>query len=697
MEISCQVSPTRLVLRNHESKDSLFLYGPALSVKTIGEALSRLCCQTLEELNNPSHGPFIQFLQSQPVSPTVLLMVSCLLGGEHRQVDCEDYETKPFGADMPFAIIVFLSNFLFPFNHPFRSKENRKLGNLVCATLAVMTFFNELIKNKGYPQVCSTSSLRNDQCFSAFGLFLKEMKDCSTNIINSTSRNGSFSQPNLFQTLFPCNTDSFFKVCVSTSSIHIDKMLQVLKNRLAESADLPSPAGTALYSARWGFWLTFDFPSAADDELPFVLDDAIQPLESLISQIQLLLKSDRDPIAALEAPVHSGPSGPSVVNNWIAKTEVLRVSATASQVVWKGLAVNTCPRDCTSFTERHLFNFSRLSHKLPVRGFLVQSDSARTNGRNRGLAWTSVRPLQHALSQSIRTHSPALKDHILIDNDRRAQYLRALASSLSDVDRTERLLGDMCHPTLSGFVASRIEQFWSQGFWGDWFRAAETEGQRSKATAKAARMSALRCAAVLQGLLLVFRDHPSLLPIEGALALVLEAFLLSPFFGRSVAAAVAVADTADRSGAGPGLGLQGLADRITVHQSRVLEALQLPISFSESTYSLVEILHKVNGLLNGLIDRDRLADWQSNRWLDLFGISAVLQSLLQQPATSPLNNRELLKVLRLDSEEIVSTTFIFVNGLSIPKTNSSDGLKLIQDSLAECKSQVLEALRPLCL
>ena len=46
-------------------------------------------------------------------------------------MDYDDRDSKPFGADAPFAVVMFISNYLFCYDHPMRSKENRKQCNLV--------------------------------------------------------------------------------------------------------------------------------------------------------------------------------------------------------------------------------------------------------------------------------------------------------------------------------------------------------------------------------------------------------------------------------------------------------------------------------------------------------------------------------------------------------------------------------------
>ena len=48
-----------------------------------------------------------------------------------RNVDYDDLDSRPFGADAPFAVVMFLSNCLFSYDHPMRSRENRKQCNLV--------------------------------------------------------------------------------------------------------------------------------------------------------------------------------------------------------------------------------------------------------------------------------------------------------------------------------------------------------------------------------------------------------------------------------------------------------------------------------------------------------------------------------------------------------------------------------------
>ena len=111
----------------------------------------------------------------------------------------------------------------------------------------------------------------------------------ATSIINSSSRQNSFSpqrtatQPSIFRLLYSCNSGGFFKVCVAASAIHVDRMVQVLKNRLSESADLTSSREKVLYTGRWSAWLRNNFSSASDYSFNF--QSALEPLDSFVSQV----------------------------------------------------------------------------------------------------------------------------------------------------------------------------------------------------------------------------------------------------------------------------------------------------------------------------------------------------------------------------------------------------------------------------
>ena len=81
------MSPSRLELRSRvEVPGPPLLFGATIPLPVIGAALGRLCRDTLLGLQSHSaqHQTLIEFLRTQPITSTVLLMVSCLLGGEHR-------------------------------------------------------------------------------------------------------------------------------------------------------------------------------------------------------------------------------------------------------------------------------------------------------------------------------------------------------------------------------------------------------------------------------------------------------------------------------------------------------------------------------------------------------------------------------------------------------------------------------------
>ncbi len=136
-------------------------------------------------------------------------------------------------------------------------------------------------------------------------------------------------------------------------------------------------------------------------------------------------------------------------------------------------------------------------------------------------------------------------------------------------------------------------------------------------------------------------------------------------------------------------------------QGRVVTAMNLSPPFLFSSYCIVEVVAKVCSLLSGIAGKDRGAVWQLNRWLDLFGILTVLELYEKQAgpvAAGPdrdttLRGQVLRDVLGLGSQEIVSTTYLFVNGLSIQKSTSTNGLQILENNIMACKSQVLELLK----
>lgn len=128
--------------------------------------------------------------------------------------------------------------------------------------------------------------------------------------------------------------------------------------------------------------------------------------------------------------------------------------------------------------------------------------------------------------------------------------------------------------------------------------------------------------------------------------------------------------------------------------------MQLKAPFLSSNYCIVEILSKVCNLLSGIAGKDRNAVWQLNRWLDLFGILAVLEFYQEREQIEAGPDRDLhlrrkvfQEVLGLGVEEVVSNTYLFVNGLSIQKSTTTNGIQVIENNIMDCKSRVLEALK----
>ena len=130
--------------------------------------------------------------------------------------------------------------------------------------------------------------------------------------------------------------------------------------------------------------------------------------------------------------------------------------------------------------------------------------------------------------------------------------------------------------------------------------------------------------------------------------------------------------------------------------------MNLSPPFLSSSYCIVEVVAKVCSLLSGIAGKDRGAVWQLNRWLDLFGILTVLELYEKEAAVAvaagpdrdtTLRGQVLRDVLGLGSQEIVSTTYLFVNGLSIQKSTSTNGLQILENNIMACKSQVLELLK----
>ena len=130
--------------------------------------------------------------------------------------------------------------------------------------------------------------------------------------------------------------------------------------------------------------------------------------------------------------------------------------------------------------------------------------------------------------------------------------------------------------------------------------------------------------------------------------------------------------------------------------------MNLSPPFLSSSYCIVEVVAKVCSLLSGIAGKDRGAVWQLNRWLDLFGILTVLELYEKEAAVAvaagpdrdtTLRGQVLRDVLGLGSQEIVSTTYLFVNGLSIQKSTSTNGLQILGNNIMACKSQVLELLK----
>lgn len=224
-----------------------------------------------------------------------------------------------------------------------------------------------------------------------------------------------------------------------------------------------------------------------------------------------------------------------------------------------------CPAGYTTFREKNLYNLVRSSQKLPNKGFLIEDSLSEGHGSQRGLLWTFVTPFQHAMVREINTANPvAWNGNIIFDLDARAQYLIRLFETQ---EPAALILEAMCHPNVLS-AATHIEAFWSQSC-GEWFLSSPPSSSsvaavHSSSSSSSVRMSALMCAAALQSLIIVFRDHPDLLDevrndskelqsiscvkvyigidtfFQSTLSRIVEACLFSPYFSRSVSAAVAV-------------------------------------------------------------------------------------------------------------------------------------------------------------
>lgn len=229
-------------------------------------------------------------------------------------------------------------------------------------------------------------------------------------------------------------------------------------------------------------------------------------------KVQLVLESHKKPTAPLQRqPADISLSGESILNNWVRATEAMRAEVGPPHLVWQGSVAAVCPTGYTTFREKNLYNLVRSCQKLPNKGFLIDDSSySEGHGSQRGLQWTFVSPLQHAIVREISSTNPvAWNGNIMVDLDARAQYLTRLFATQEPAGL---ILEAMCHPNVLSAVG-HIESFWSKSC-GEWFHPVSPLTS-SSASSSTVRMSALMCGAVLQSLILVFRDHPDLLDEVG--------------------------------------------------------------------------------------------------------------------------------------------------------------------------------------
>mmetsp|Transcript_14382 Transcript_14382/g.19699 ORF Transcript_14382/g.19699 Transcript_14382/m.19699 type:complete len:910 (-) Transcript_14382:129-2858(-) len=693
------VSPSRLELRQRdtfESTDLPVLFGAVIPVAKICDTIAQVSIYALESLGNPLNNPLLQFMRTNRISSSVLLMVSCILGGEYRSVDFDDLGSKPFGADDPYGVIIFISNFIFEFDSSLRQRENRKLCGLVCATITVMTFYAGMIGNAGYPDITSTSSISKSECFDHFYLFLKEMRNCANSLINENNRNRvNFAPPNIFRLLFRCNQQSFFKICVATSSIHVERMTKVLKSRLATTVKTETPSiPKVLYSSDWGTWLPA--MGAADTEESifalhsFDIDAALYPLRSLTSQIQMALQYSSRPTALLlPPPPDSNSSSAAWINAWLAEQELLEKSAAASttfitRLHWKASVATQCPIGCQTFTEKSLHTFTTLNHKLPETGFYFSSSSMP-----RGLQWSIATTLS---SSKCPPTSNFAGSHALFDFDERLSLLIFLSSAAAERE-TKSSTPDIVADLLSkvGFsnlseIAASIEVFWTSSC-KEWFTPASS-------SFSSLQMSALMCATLLQSLMAVFRNDMSILT-EAVLESIVQACLLSPLFSRSVASAVKIVSAGNIVETKPGI--EHMTTQIAQWQDSVNHALQLTSPYSYDTYCWTDIIGKIMAILNDLTYHDQCSEMLINRWVDFFAISAVIQCCQSYSSCESFLCKEgVSALLGWNTASINSTEYLFVNGMSIPAgtttSTSEDRVQIIVQNLKKCSSDLVAAL-----
>ena len=228
-------------------------------------------------------------------------------------------------------------------------------------------------------------------------------------------------------------------------------------------------------------------------------------------KVQLVLESQKKPTASLlSAPL----SGENTINSWVRATEALRAEDGSSHLVWQSSVAAVCPAGYTMFKEKNLYSLARSSHKLPNKGFLVGDGFPEGRGSQRGLLWTFVPPFQHLISTDI-TSNPVWNGNVLLDLTARSQYLIGLQATQQPA---EDILENICHSNVRGIV-SHIEFFWSQSC-SDWFQpppqstpppSSSLSSSSCSTAATTLRMSALMCGAMLQSLIIVFRDHADLL------------------------------------------------------------------------------------------------------------------------------------------------------------------------------------------
>mmetsp|Transcript_28252 Transcript_28252/g.47531 ORF Transcript_28252/g.47531 Transcript_28252/m.47531 type:complete len:1085 (+) Transcript_28252:31-3285(+) len=230
---------TRLSLVAHPSLPeadplSLRLFGATIGAVSFSNLLAQQCKKnllSLQQLMRPKSEEFrlqrelISFIDSVPnCHKEFLVMVACLVSGEHSSVDNDE-------SSDPYRLLSFMTNFMFPFNHPLRNKSARSKKMCTLVVYGVLVF-NYLYVNRALLPIPTP-----ERCFSRFRTVIEAVMKAARDLNTKTSAAAGVFVLQIGRT----NAANFAHVCTAAAGINVDAMLTVLDGRLKSALDLPEP------------------------------------------------------------------------------------------------------------------------------------------------------------------------------------------------------------------------------------------------------------------------------------------------------------------------------------------------------------------------------------------------------------------------------------------------------------------------